>query len=71
MNEKRNKQYAEWAEAFTIFSKYDTEAYGHTASEHDEFYAGPDPDNVSKEDVDRLKRLGWTKYDGGCFRKIT
>ena len=56
-DEPRN--YKSWAEAFTIFAKYDDKPYGEVAAEHDEIYAGPDPQDVSDEDLARLEVLGW------------
>jgi hypothetical protein len=43
--------------AFAVFAKYD-----HTpgvAAEHDLIYAGPDPDEMSPDDVATVEALGW------------
>lgn len=64
-------KWCDWAEAFTIFAKY-SDGADHVAAEHDEVFAGPDPDVVSSEDVARLEALGW-RADAklGCFGKFT
>lgn len=53
-----------YAEAFTIFAKYETRL-GKVAAEHDEIYAGPQKDVVSEEDAKRLDELGW-HWDSYC-----
>jgi hypothetical protein len=62
--------YKEWAESFTIFDKYTDpdKPFGDVSAEHDEIYAGPDPEDVSIEDKERLDTLGWQEEDKyGCF----
>lgn len=62
--------YEEWAESFTIFAKYvDPEKpFGDVSFEHEEMYAGPDPEDVSAQDKERLAVLGWIEKDKyGCF----
>lgn len=52
--------FAAWAEAFTIFAKYEAEGWAEVAAEHDILYAGPKNfSEVSDEDKARLKELGW------------
>ena len=62
--------YKAWAEAFSIFAKYDER--GDVAAEHDEVFAGPDCNVMSDEDLVRLAALGWTpNTDVGGFSKFT
>lgn len=49
------------AEGFAIFTKYHTHQY--IQAEQGSIYAGPDPELVSKEDLVRLKELGWEPFD--------
>lgn len=64
-------KYSDWAEAFTIFAKYDDKQYG-VSAEHDEVYAGPSPSSVSEDDIEKLDSLGWTaSEDYDCFHKFT
>ena len=65
------RNYASWAEAFTIFAKYDNAEFASVAAEHDILYAGPDPRQVSLADRRRLRQLGWyldKQYE--CFHKF-
>lgn len=62
--------YGRWIEGFQIFAKYDH--IDDTSAEHEIFYAGPDPEVVSEEDLKRLDELGWfpqEKYN--CFAHFT
>jgi len=69
MNESN---WSRWAKAFTIFAKYAGKEYAHTAAEHDEVYAGPEPEKVSEEDKKLLNELGWTECsEFNCFHKFT
>lgn len=66
--------WAAWAEAFTIFAKYQPKerAGQHVAAEHDEIYAGPDPRVVAEDDLRRLDALGWRQMsDLECFARFT
>lgn len=56
----------EWIESFEIFKKYEAND-GLAGAEHDEVFAGPDPEVVSVEDTKRLEELGWneSEYGGG------
>ena len=59
----------EYAEAFTIFSKY---LNSDVTAEHDKIWAGPRPSEVSEEDKSRLTELRWyadEKFD--CFYRFT
>lgn len=71
---KESHKWAGWAEAFTIFAKYskDENGFDHVAGEHDEIFAGPNPEIVSAEDKARLSALGWSAdNDVECFQKFT
>lgn len=59
-------EYEKYIKAFQIFAKYPHIQY--VGAEHDEMFAGPDPANVSKEDLAELKELGWNDYEDGCFQ---
>ena len=62
---------AEFAEAFTIFARYDDKAYS-VQPAHDEIFAGPNPDVVSAEDRARLEELGWmVDEESECFHIFT
>lgn len=64
--------YAAWAEAFTIFAKYEPETIFEVVAAKDIVYAGSDADKMTPEDVARLDALGWTWDAGyGCFYKGT
>ncbi len=56
----------DFAEAFTIFAKYEEDGYIETAAEHDIIYSGPTVVNTTPEDAARLRDLGWfeDEYDG-------
>ncbi len=64
--------WAEWAEAFAIFAKYAPACskYNDVSAEHDEIWAGPDADEVSAEDVERLNELGWYEHEFGSFHRF-
>lgn len=59
--------YSEWIEALEIFSKYE-HVQGFSA-DHDEVFAGPNPEVVSDDDSTKLIELGWYPSDYDCFRK--
>lgn len=61
--------WAEFAEAFTIFAKYDM-TYQGVSAEHDEIYAGPPPYDVSDYDLVKLDKLGWRPSEYDCFQKF-
>jgi len=64
----------DYAEEFAIFAKYSgtSEGYDHVAGEHDELWAGPNPEVVSEEDAKLIKKLGWTPHmDNECWHKNT
>ena len=49
--------------ALQIFNKY-----GHSkflSAEHDEIFAGPEPSDVSAEDIAELEKLGWRAGESG------
>lgn len=55
----------QWIESFEIFEKY---GYNEgLIAEHDEVWAGPNPEIVSQEDTARLVALGWEVSDTGNF----
>jgi hypothetical protein len=54
----------EWIESFEIFKKYNATG-GLEAAEHDEVFAGPNPNVVSSEDLVRLEQLGWNESEYG------
>lgn len=56
------------AAAFAIFARYSAEE---VSAEHDVIYAGPNPDKVSREDIDILKELGWRESPYDCFETYT
>lgn len=59
--------YADWAEAFLLFAKYEAEGW-EVSAEHDVIYAGPDPAIVTDIDKKRLSELGWdTEEQYECF----
>jgi hypothetical protein len=59
-----------WAEAFTIFAKYNQGKHACVSAAHDELWAGPkDCAAVSDEDKARLKELGWDYTDDFGFHK--
>lgn len=61
------KTWAEFAEAFTIFAKYEGNG---VQAEHDEIFAGPNPELVTAEDMKRLEKLGWSPHwTFGSFHK--
>lgn len=61
--------YDKFIEGFFIFKKYDHN-HGISAS-HDIIYAGPDPEAVSAEDLEKLETLGWNREDEeGCFYRF-
>jgi hypothetical protein len=57
------RTYAEYAEAFTIFAKYEEGSFG-TDAEHDVIFSGPHYSHVSADDLRRLDELGWRPGDG-------
>lgn len=62
----------EWIESINIFASYadgGTDSSFEISAEHDELYAGPDPETVSEEDKKRLDELGWFESDG-CFQRF-
>lgn len=62
------RSYEGWAEVFTIFAKYVANAQ--VACEHDQIWAGPDADQVSAADCQRLEELGWTLSAEGGFTRF-
>lgn len=58
------------AEAFQIMAKYGKSG-GNICAEHDEIWAGHDIeiDEVSSDDLKRLKELGWKPSEEGGFHK--
>lgn len=62
---------AGWIEAFQIFAKYMPEGeWFEVAAEHDEIYAGPNPETVTSEDKARLEELGWHDFEEECFQRF-
>lgn len=59
--------YKDLIEAFTIFAKYEGENQYLPGVEHDEMWAGPNPEDVSEEDKKRLEELGWNEWDTSNF----
>jgi hypothetical protein len=52
--------YKAWAEAFTIFAKYEPEETFCVSAEHDTIYAGRiHPDKMEESDANQLKFLKW------------
>ncbi len=62
-----SNDYRDLMEAFMIFAKYPNEYHDISRAEHDEIWAGPDPEVVSTEDKLRLEELGWNDYGDGGF----
>lgn len=61
--------YQPYIEAFEIFDKYDH--FKEIHAEHDEIYAGPDPEALSNEDMNKIIELGWLPdNENGCFYKF-
>lgn len=57
------------ARALLIFDEY--ESGGFLSAEHDEIFAGPDPEVVSAEHRAELESYGWRPADyGGVFHKF-
>lgn len=54
-------------EALTIFNKYGDPGCP-THCEHDELFIMIDPDDVSREDKDKLEDLWFTETGDGTFR---
>ncbi len=50
----------EWAEAFTIFAKYDEKDF-YVSAEHEIIYAGWNgkPEELTETDIKELETLGW------------
>lgn len=70
--EMRDRTYTAWAEAFTIFAKYEPDVFGQVSASHDIIYAGPKPYDISAEDKKRLEELGWHEdYTHECFYHFT
>lgn len=68
----RDHSYDGWSKAFAIFAKYHDGKHGHVSAEHDEVFAGPNPDVVSDADKAELERYGWSvDEDVECFRHLT
>lgn len=62
---------AGWVEAFQIFAKYIPEGeWLDVAAEHDEIFAGPNPEVVTPEDKARLEELGWGDYEDSSFKRF-
>lgn len=59
--------YERMARAMAIFNSYPVERGGSIHAEHDEMYAGPDPEVVSAEHKAELEELGWLFYEGNDF----
>jgi len=61
------------AQGLMILSKYvDIKDHCQVAAEHDVIYAGPSKDEVSKEDLEALDKMGWKpdeEFD--CFYHFT
>lgn len=63
-----NSIYARMARAFQIFDSYGDPNEQDISAEHDEIFAGPDPEVVSAEHLIELEQLGWHADDGnGTF----
>lgn len=60
--------YQDFREVLEIFDKYENN--GLIQPGHDVLYAGPDPDIVDPEDMERLEELGWYEHEEGCFMKF-
>lgn len=62
--------YSDIIDGLVIFDKYER-GYQEFAAEHDVVYAGPSPDDVSKEDLERLEKFGWHPDESfDCFYKF-
>lgn len=60
--------YRRFIRAFAIFATYEHTA--DVAAEHDEMWAGPDPDDVSPEHLAELEELGWHPDDCTFHRNV-
>lgn len=61
--------YQPYIEAFQIFNKYDH--FKQVSAEHDEIYAGPSPDVLNKEDLEKIIELGWLPdNENDCFYRF-
>lgn len=61
--------YQPYIEAFQIFEKYDH--FKNIHAEHDVIYAGPDPEKISDEDLEKIIALNWLPdNENGCFYKF-
>jgi hypothetical protein len=75
----RQSSYRAWSEAFAIFAKYSEEVPGtrggnrdDVSAEHDEVYAGPSPEVVTKSDSARLEELGWLPCgEHDCWKRFS
>jgi len=72
---RMKNEWAEWAEAFTIFSKYPHTGESNdelVSAQRDEVFAGPNPSIVDEVDRQRLQELGWDEeVEFECFHKYT
>lgn len=66
---KPQTNFERWAEVFTIFNKYKSNyGYQQIVIDGGRLLAGPDPKDVSLEDLARLEQLWWLpKYEHNCF----
>lgn len=64
--------YAAWAEAFSIFAKYEPDATFEVSAEHDVIYAGRAVGKYSEDDKARLADLHWYHdEDLECYYRFT
>lgn len=64
----KNQGYEGWAKAFQIFAKYEGPDTATVSFLHEVIYAGPNPENVSEDDLKMLYILGWyPDYQYDCF----
>jgi hypothetical protein len=71
MSSTVNRPYADYRQAFEIFGRYPDPDGGNLSAEHDQLWAGPDPADVSLDDLRILNDLGWhADPNNGCFHKF-
>lgn len=56
---------SEWKRTFEILEKYENVTEGLSHASHDEVYLGIEIDDLTEEDAQEIKKLGWNDYGNG------